>query len=215
MCQRWDDHGFNCRALFCCCSWIKTCTQGVSYITNWIWKSPSKTFISIKIFFFLFLSLNLFTYSCQVVWLVGCEMFERNLSSSDIQSSDFQVIHWPLRLWVYWLTDVSMLIGRASMFNMEKHLWEMTLMVENGESLEYLLLIYSWLLPGGILSVITQSFYRCWCFSNCHLSLHTDLESGIQQHIQLLQELSRPSTHQGHVQTAGLPGHRRGDGGTA
>lgn len=45
--------------------------------------------------------------------------------------------------------------------------------------------------------------------------LNVDLEPGVQQHIQCLQELCGSPTHQGHVQTSGLPGHRCGDGGTA
>lgn len=42
-----------------------------------------------------------------------------------------------------------------------------------------------------------------------------DLEPGIQQHIWFLQELPGSPSHQGHVQTAGLSGHRCGDGGAA
>lgn len=47
------------------------------------------------------------------------------------------------------------------------------------------------------------------------LFLIADPQPGIQQHIWFLQELSGSPSHQGHVQTAGLPGHRRGDGGAA
>jgi len=43
----------------------------------------------------------------------------------------------------------------------------------------------------------------------------TDLEPGVQQHIQHLQELRGSASHQGHVSSPWLPGHRRGDGGAA
>ena len=50
----------------------------------------------------------------------------------------------------------------------------------------------------------------------CALSLsglNAGSESGLQQHLWLLPELCRAPSHQGSVQIAGLPGHRRGDGG--
>ena len=52
----------------------------------------------------------------------------------------------------------------------------------------------------------------------CALSLsglNAGSESGLQQHLWLLPELCRAPSHQGSVQIAGLPGHRRGDGGAA
>ncbi len=44
--------------------------------------------------------------------------------------------------------------------------------------------------------------------------LNVDPEPGVQQHIWRLQELRGSPAHKGHVQTAGLPGNRCGDGGT-
>lgn len=59
----------------------------------------------------------------------------------------------------------------------------------------------------------------CWRYSVFHHCLSSfliaDLELGVQQHIWFLQELSGPPPHQGHVQTAGLSGHRCGNGGAA
>ena len=64
-----------------------------------------------------------------------------------------------------------------------------------------------------------QNKLPCWS-SECNrfspaFPLNADLEPGVQQHIRRLQELRGSPAHQGHVQTPGLPGHRRGDGGTA
>ena len=39
-------------------------------------------------------------------------------------------------------------------------------------------------------------------------------EPGLHQHLRFLPQLPGPTPHQGHVQVARLPGHRRGDGGT-
>lgn len=53
-------------------------------------------------------------------------------------------------------------------------------------------------------------------FHHCLSSfIFADLEPGLQQHIWFLQELSGSPSHQGHVQAAGLSGHRCGNGGAA
>lgn len=45
--------------------------------------------------------------------------------------------------------------------------------------------------------------------------LPADPKLGLQQYIRNLSELRGTAAHQGDVQAAGLPGHRRGDGGAA